>query len=196
MSTKNEIAKALARGETKTDIAKSLGITPAVISQHLAQDSFNAMVEELKAKYAIAEEVEDQEDRIELYKAIDDTYDNLEASALQRLSELVDSGLITKPLELLRVTEFANNAKRKNVDNRVNSEFNNTTVNLSVSNILVNAGQKQEVKVDARNQVVAVGDTPIASTSKEGIYKALEELKEMEQKKLDAPARELTVDDF
>lgn len=102
-----DILSLLSDGHSQETVATTLGITPSQISQYLSKGDFREELAKRKSK------------KLEKYKKLDEGYDELEQSVLDRLRASI--GFVTKPIELTAILSRLNAAKRRMSDGSVSS---------------------------------------------------------------------------
>lgn len=165
----------LASGIAATSVANILGVDDSRISQLISQEEFATSLMEKKFE------------RQQRYNVLDDKLDSLELQVIERLEDTID--VIHKPLELARMLQVLNTAKRRgttaptNVDNE-----KRTVVNLTMPVQIVNKFQ-----VNAQNQVVRTEGqdlVTIQSNALEGLAAA--DTAALQKQILQGRVRELT----
>lgn len=99
MDNRDKIKDMLGGGLQAHQVASAVGVTPAYISQLLAEPEFALAVAELRTK------------ELTQSKEIDDTYDSLERQALEKLQDLLPCFM--NPKHIIDTLRFLNSAKRK-----------------------------------------------------------------------------------
>lgn len=128
-----------------TQIADTLGITPALISQYLKEDNFSAALAEQKLAL-----IKNNSDR-------DSKLDSLEDTLVEQLKSA--SAMAYKPLEIARLFQVINAAKRRGIIvNSQQSVDESKIIKLVVPTQIIN-----KFKVNVVNQVVTTGETSLVT---------------------------------
>jgi hypothetical protein len=147
VATQDKIKELLGTGLSNEVVASSIGVHPSYISQLMSDEDFYNSVIELRTKNLAAHTVRDR------------NLDGIEDTLIKKMSEMLDSGMVYKPHDILKFFQVLNNAKRRGVTPAEATVVNNTVVNLSLPPIV----QKQfSFKTNSANEVVEVeGQTMI-----------------------------------
>jgi len=130
------ISKCLQEGFTNVEIADALGCTESYISQLIAANP---------ALQAAAQVVDTR------YEDIDNLYIKLELRALQELEKRMS--LVSKPMELVRIAQAINSAKRRGSAPKGALEHSNAPiVNITVPQQVA----VQQFQFNAENQAIAI----------------------------------------
>lgn len=103
ISDKGKIKELLGTGLEVGVVASAVGVTPAYISQLMAEEAFAAEVIELRTKSLTA--ASDRDRKI----------DGIEDSLITRLSDAIDGGQVYKPRDILHSFAVINAARRRGV---------------------------------------------------------------------------------
>lgn len=176
---RKRIARLTAEGISPVNISQDLGITPSHLSQIMAEENFNIMVQEFQAVIELGESLEEHEARESLHKEMDTYWDEIEALSIEKLRDTLAMGLVTKPSEVLSIAAIANKALRKRGgSNRTsNADGGATILQLQISNVLVNKGEVTQTSRNRENQVIEVDGRTIINATKESIFTRLEGLR-------------------
>jgi hypothetical protein len=136
---KRQIKELLGTGLSNEIVATAVGCDSAYISQLLSDEVFAGEVTALRAAALTANSKRDRK------------IDGIEDALIVKLEELMDSGVIYKPNDVLRAFTVINNAKRRGVSAAESITINNTVVNLSLPNRVV-----REFVQNAQGEVVEV----------------------------------------
>jgi hypothetical protein len=131
------ILELLGNGLAPEVVASAAGVTPSYVSQLLSSPDFSAQVTELR--FANLQDA----------TARDKRYDSLEDKVMEKLEQSID--MCYKPMELVRVMQVVNGAKRRGASAPEHTAINNTVVNLVMPVQIM-----QRFTTDANNQVVEV----------------------------------------
>jgi hypothetical protein len=135
--TQLRILELLGTGLSPEIVASAAGVTPSYISQLLSEESFSKQVTQLRF------------DNLQAASTRDRAYDDIEDKLIEKMRDLLP--MMYKPLEVLRAITVINGAKRRGAVAPENIHINNTVVNLTIPNQIL-----QRFIVNATNQVVEV----------------------------------------
>lgn len=147
--TSNVEDKALAllgAGVPGDQVAAAVGVTPARISQLLAEESFANKVSELK--YA----------SLTKHNQRDGEYDKIEDKLLTKLESALP--LMVKPESILKAISIVNGAKR-----RGHTTTNQVATNQNIVNLVLPAKITQQFAVNIDNQVIKAGEQELLTMS-------------------------------
>ena len=154
LATRSNFVKYLGLGYNPGDVAKIFGVTPAVISQFLAEEG---AIDEVRAERA--------KNNLKSAK-IDDTYLQIEESATAKILERVNQGFY-KPTELLAVATMANKATKKIGGSGESQERGEAiSVRITLPKGLVGI----EIIKTEKNQVLRIGDVSLQPLSKDAVH--------------------------
>lgn len=157
-TTEEKALELLGKGIANEIVASAIGVTPARITQLLADEEFAAKVQ--KARYI----------NLQKHTLRDNMYDDIEEKLLKKLQKSL--GLIIKPDTLLKAITVINSAKR-----RGNSNSSSITDTTDIAEITIPQVIKQTFVTNINNQVVQVGDRDLTTISPEGLQIELEATK-------------------
>lgn len=158
-STESRALELLGQGLSNTVVATALGISESRVSQLLSDEEFSKKVRELRYQ------------NLQKHNKRDNSYDELEDKVLKKLHQAVD--FVTKPLELTRIMQVVNSAKRRGTSAPEALTVNQTVVNLSLPNAIL---QKYNVVVNNQsNQVVQAGSQNLTTIQASSLKKLLGE---------------------
>jgi hypothetical protein len=133
--------KLLGSGISNDQVASALGVTPAVISQLLAEPEFAEQVTALRVE------------QLQANTARDEKIDDLEDRVLQKLKTNI--GLMLKPDQLLRAFQIINNAKRRGQVATAVDNAGATLVNLTMPTSIIQ--QYSHFDINNAGQVIKAG---------------------------------------
>ena len=140
----DKILDLLSRGLSQAEVSRALGVSESYISQLLAEPDFKADLEKLRAA------------RATIHSEIDDKYDKVEKTVVDRLSEIISTKVqLLPPSELLKIAKFANEAKRRHapVDPSTQQrQLPTIVINLPSANI-----PQLQVVTSPNNEVLEIG---------------------------------------
>lgn len=141
-SMENRAIELLAHNIPAIRVAESLNVSPARISQLLADDRFAAAL--ASKKFTIAQDSINSDSEL----------DDLEAAVRKKLKVAI--GMCFKPVELAKIFQVLNNAKRKNSSVAPATAEVGQVVNLTMPTVLVN-----KITTNINNQVIQVGESEL-----------------------------------
>lgn len=151
MASIEKIKELLGTGLANDVVASAVGVTPSYISQLMANEKFSADVIALRTKTLMAATARDK------------SWDGIEEKLLDKLEQVVSSGMIFKPQDLLRALVVANAAKRRGSTAQEALTGNKTVVSISIPVTVMNHYTK-----NAQGEVIEVttpeGNTQTLST--------------------------------
>jgi|SRR6185312_16415602 len=129
----------LSSGIPAIQVADILGVDSSRISQLISEEEFSAKL--VAAKYEVQQK----------HNLMDGKLDNLEDAVLERLTDTI--GSVYKPLELVRILQVVNSAKRRGSQSmpEVGNERRDV-INLTMPVQIIN-----KFTVNAQNQVMRAG---------------------------------------
>lgn len=137
-STEERAIKLLGNGLGPEQVATAVGVTPARISQLLADQNFAQEVANLRFQ------------NLQKHNEIDSTYDDLEAKLLNNLKDVLP--LMMRPMEILKAIQVLNAAKRRGQSAPEQIVHQNTVVNLLMPTQII-----QKFSMNSNNQITNVG---------------------------------------
>lgn len=143
--TQLRILELLGTGLSPEIVASAAGVTPSYISQLLSEESFSKQVTQLRF------------DNLQAASTRDRAYDDIEDKLIEKMRDLLP--MMYKPLEVLRAITVINGAKRRGAAAPENIHINNTVVNLTIPNQIL-----QRFIVNATNQVVEVSGNEMTNS--------------------------------
>jgi len=146
MASVERIKELLGNGLTNEVVASAVGVTPSYISQLMSQEEFSADVVALRTKTLMAATARDR------------SWDGIEEKLLDKLEQVVSSGMIYKPQDLLRALVVANNAKRRGNTVQDSLVANKTVISINIPVTVMN-----HYKKNAQGEVIEV-TTPEGNT--------------------------------
>lgn len=154
-SVETRVKTLLGSGVSAEQAASALGITPARISQLLADESFATEVTELKYKNLVRNNERDE------------TLDNLEDKLIHKVEQLLP--LIMRPMEAIKALQTVNGAKRRGQSAPASLTNQQTVVQINMPTQIVN----QFVK-NINNQVVQAGDQQLLTIQSGSLLKQIQ----------------------
>jgi len=158
-------------------VANALGVTPARISQLLAEQTFSDAVSTLRYE------------NLQKHNNRDASYDTIEDKLLHKLEQ--NLGFILKPRDLLQAIATINNAKRRgqsSPDQVINQQ---NIVNLILPTVIA---EKFTVNID--NQVTRAGEQELHTLSSSNLLKTVEDADIVRRKALSHLEAPLTEEDL
>lgn len=157
---KREAARLSAQGQSITEIAKALTVTPSYIKQLEADEGFQAIKNAMEAATGIS--------RHHLYNEIDDNYDELERLVSGAIVENVEElmlALSAKPNELVKFMTSVNSLKRRSTGEQHNDKGNEfQTIQLPAFMLSPEEDNLLEhVKHNSNNEIIEVAGTTLVS---------------------------------
>jgi len=158
-------------------VANALGVTPARISQLLAEEAFSNAVSTLRYE------------NLQKHNNRDASYDTIEDRLLDKLQE--NLGFILKPRDLLQAIATINSAKRRgqsSPDQVVNQQ---NIVTLVLPTIIT-----EKFTVNINNQVTRAGEQELHTLPASALLKSVEDASSQRQKVLSHLEAPLTEEDL
>jgi hypothetical protein len=137
-ATEERAIKLLGNGLGPEQVATAVGVTPARISQLLADQDFATAVAELRFQ------------NLQKHNEIDASYDELEAALIDKLADVLP--LMLRPMEILKALQVINGAKRRGQSAPEQIVHQNTVVNLVMPTAII-----EKFTMNSNNQVTNVG---------------------------------------
>ena len=138
-ATREKALKLLGTGVSVEQTASAIGVTPARISQLLAEDEFAAQVSELKYKNLLS------------HSERDTRLDTLEDKLIDKIEHLMP--LIMRPMEAIKALQTVNGAKRRGSQGLAGATANQTVVQIALPTMIT-----QKFVTNVQNQVIQAGD--------------------------------------
>lgn len=133
----NYIVAALKAGFDESQIASGLGITQSAVKQEIDSKNLKQFIPANSR-----------------FRSIDEKYNNLEESVLDKLEQRVAQSVLMKPLELTRILSTLNGAKRRSLAEG-QAAVNQTDVRF-IQLQLPESRQPPQVKLNANSEVIEV----------------------------------------
>ncbi len=140
------LAQMLAAGQTKSQAARTLGITPSAVSQLTSTEA--------------------QEAQLKRSSELDAQYDRIEDKLLKQLERSI--GLVVRPAEIARTLQIINSAKRRGVSASLESAPA-TVVQLNLPTTIQN-----KFTLNSSNQVVTAGTQDLVTIQSNNVKNLLE----------------------
>ena len=134
-----KIKNLLGSGLSNEIVASTIGCHPSYISQLMSDENFYSAVIEKRTQTLASHTIRDR------------NLDGIEDKLIAKLSELIESNMVYKPQDLLRMFAVINAAKRRGVGVQDSTVVNNTVVNLQISRTV-----KTKFTTNAQNEVVEI----------------------------------------
>lgn len=128
----------LGSGVPQEQVASALGVSPSLISQWLATDEFSTQVVEAKYK------------KLSSHNQRDDTLDSLEDILIKRIQDTLP--LCFKPMELTKMFQVINAAKRRGTSELNSIQENKPIVSITIPTQIIN-----QFAVNPQGMVTKVG---------------------------------------
>lgn len=138
-ATEERALKLLGSGVSPEQVASALGVTPARISQLLAEESFATQVADLKYKNLLQ------------HSERDTKLDTLEDKLIGKIENLLP--LIMRPLEAVKALQVVNGAKRRGAQG-----LSGATATQNIVQIAMPTQITQKFVTNIQNQVIQAGD--------------------------------------
>lgn len=161
-STEERAEELLGMGIGAEQVAAALGVTPARISQLLADTRFADRVAQLRYQ------------NLQQHNKRDHKYDQIEDSLLEKLESSVP--LMLKPETILKAINVVNGAKRRGASAPEQIVNQQNIVNIMIPQVL-----KQRFVKNSENQVVVAGEQELVTMQASSL------LKKVEQPQIPAP---------
>ncbi len=160
MNTNEKRALALLGAGCKpVQVAEATGLSESYISQLMSDAEFSAEVS--KQRF----------DKINKHNIRDEAYDTLEDAAIERLADALP--FATKPLEIMRITQFLNSAKRRGQGTSEGIASTAVTVQLLMPTTIV-----QKFTTNINNQVIAAGTQTLETVQSHALLAAAKQKQE------------------
>lgn len=149
------LTRLLSQGVKKVDIAEELGLTPSAVTQ-------------LSQKPEVASEVTRlQEQQLQKSTELDAQYDRIEGQLLNQLEKTIP--LLMRPMEISKVLQTVNGAKRRGVGHAGREEGPARVLNLNIPVAL-----QTRFVVNSANQVIEAGAQTLVTMPSSNIAKMAE----------------------
>lgn len=163
-ATQEKMLSLLGGGYPPSVVASSLGVSESYVSQMMSLDWFASQVQEIKFL------------NLRKHTELDDRYDDLEDKLLTKLDKLIP--LLVRPMDVTRVLQTVNNAKRKGAGSQGPGLVQNNIIQLSLPPALL-----QRFTANVHNQIVEVHNgtgqqNSIVTTSSGSLERLSREAKE------------------
>lgn len=155
-TTEEKALELLGNGLSNEIVASAIGVTPARITQLLADENFAAEVQ--RRRFI----------NLQKHTIRDNAYDEIEDKLLQKLKGSL--GLIMKPDTILKAIKVVNEAKRRGNSGTAAITDKTNIVQIAIPQII-----KQNFVTNINNQVVQVGDRELTTMSADTLQVELEE---------------------
>lgn len=155
---KNQVKELLGTGLSNEIVASAVGCDQSYISQLMADPNFANDVIALRTK------------ALQSHNKRDSKLNDLEDILIDKYREVVDTGAIYKPNDILRSLAVINKANRRGVPAQQNVTVQNQVVNLVLPPILV-----RQFVTDRRNEVVEVDGQTLVTMPSSTLLKTLAE---------------------
>lgn len=146
----------LGSGVNSDSVASALGVTPARISQMLAEKSFSQRVSELRYK------------ALQEHNVRDSKYDSLEDKLLHKLDKSLP--FLIKPESILKAINIVNNAKRRGQCSPEQVSSTKTVVELILPSIIA-----AKFSINGANQVMKAGEQELITMPSGNLLKQVED---------------------
>ena len=149
------LTRLLGKGASNKDVAEELSLTPGAVTQ-------------LASKPEVAQEIEAlQASSLAASTAIDAKYDRIEDKLLDQLEKTIP--LLMRPMEISKVLQTVNGAKRRGAGHKVNEEGPARILNLNIPVAL-----QTKFVLNSANQVVEAGAQTLVTMPSSNIAKMAE----------------------
>ena len=153
-STEERALKLLGTGVSAEQVAAALGVTPARISQLLADENFAAQVAELKYTNLLS------------HSQRDDQADKIEDKLLAKIENLLP--LMMRPMEAIKAYQVINGAKRRGSQGLQGAVATQTIVQIAVPVQIT-----QKFITTPQNQVVQAGEQQLLTIQSGSLLKSV-----------------------
>ena len=138
-ATTERALKLLGNGVSAEQTAAALGVTPARISQLLADESFSQQVSEMKYQNLLSHSERDSQ------------LDTLEDKLINKIEHLLP--LVMRPMEAIKALQVVNGAKRRGSQGLAGASATQNIVQIAVPTQIT-----QKFVTNIQNQVIQAGD--------------------------------------
>lgn len=149
----------LGSGVNPQAVASACGVTPARISQLLADSTFSDRVSQLRYE------------KLQEHSARDNKYDSLEDKLLDKLEKSLP--LMVRPDSILKAINVVNGAKRRGASAPETTTSNQTVVNLILPTQIVD-----KFVTNGKNQVIKAGSQELLTMPSGNLLKQVEDIQE------------------
>jgi len=146
----------LGSGVSPESCAAALGVTPGLISQLLAKDSFSTEVATIRYK------------NLQKHNERDGKYDGLEDALIKKLEASL--GLLVRPESILKAISIVNSATR-----RGQSTPQQVTNTQNIVQLTLPAKMAAKITINIDNQVVKAGDQELLTMQSGNLLKQVED---------------------
>ena len=156
----DRIKELLGNGLSNDVVATAVGVHPSYVSQLMSDEIFSQQVIALRTQTLAAASSRDR------------SWDGIEDRLLNKLSDLVDSGMFYKPQDILNALVVANRAKRRGTTAQENLVVHQNIVHLNLPTQVVNSyrknlqGEVVEITTPEGNQQTLVTMPAVALVQK------------------------------
>ena len=168
-STEDRALKLLGQGLGPEIVAATIGVEVSRISQLLADEEFRKKVATIRF-----ESLSKNNDR-------DSSYDSLEDKLLEKLEKSLEYNFSMKPMEISRILQTVNNAKRRGATSPEAFNSQGEVVSLVMPTIIQNNYTKQSIVVNIANQVVKAGEQDLVTIQSNTMNSLLQNSREAKQ---------------
>lgn len=155
-SIEDRALKLLGSGVQAEAVAGALGVTPARISQLLAEDAFSKQVASLRYE------------SLQKHNKRDNKYDSLEDNLLEKLKKSLP--LLVKPESILKAIATVNGAKRRGQSAPAQVTNQQNIVNIILPNVIV-----EKFVTNGDNQVIRAGEQDLVTMQSGNLLKQVED---------------------
>lgn len=149
-STEERALTLLGQGNISLEsVAAACGVSVSRISQLMSDEEFSAKVAELRFN------------SLQKYNEQDASYDDIEKQATEQLKRSLP--LVMRPMELVKVIQVINAAKRRGTSAPEAILEKQQVVNISLPSVIINNYTNLQPVTNVHNQVVRVGDQDLTT---------------------------------
>lgn len=145
-------------------VAAACGVSVSRISQLMSEEEFSSKVTELRFN------------SLQKYNEQDSSYDDIEKQATEQLKKTLP--LIMRPMELVKVIQVINGAKRRGTSAPEAILEKQQVVNISLPSVVINNYTNLQPVTNVHNQVVRVGDQDLTTLQSSSLLSAHKKEKE------------------
>lgn len=168
--TQQKLIALLGKGYKGIEAAQAVGVTEGYVSQCMSEDWFAQEVARLRLV------------NLQKHQLLDDKYDSFEEVMLDKLEKM--SKMLIKPMEIAKVLQIVNGAKRKS-----HVHTDHTTLTQNIVQISIPPALAARFTSNANNQVVEVTDgsgraqalVTVTSGQLEGLSREVGKARELER---------------
>lgn len=147
----------LGAGTSNQIVAATLGVSDSYISQLLSEDEFKEQVIALRYEH------------LSRHNSRDAKYDAMEDKLLESLEKTL--GLLYDPMKILKAISVINAAKRRGEESPEAMAQNNTIVNLTLPNAVM---QRFKVTQNSEGLIIEAGDQSLITATSTNLLKRME----------------------